>query len=113
MDEKPNESYVKFEHAEAVQIIVAALQSGTLKLPCNTAFHQKLQALADGEVKKASTFYRGENFSIDDILKGKYIDQFVIPARADGLYLLALFEALKTGISKKALSNYLMDAARE
>ena len=113
MGKDSNDGHVKLERGEALQVIVAALQGGALKLPCNTEFHEKLQALAAGEVKKVSPFYRGENFSIDDILKGKYIDQFVIPARADGLYLLALFEALETGISKKALSNYLMDAARE
>ncbi|WP_281523412.1 hypothetical protein [Turicimonas muris] len=115
MDEKPNEKHVNLTRTEAVQVIVAALQSGTLKLPCTTEFHQQLQKFAAGPTseKFGSTWYRGEKYSIDDILKGKYIDQFVIPARADGLYLLALFEALTVGISKEALSNYLMDAARQ
>lgn len=115
MDPKPNDDHVRLAHKEAVQVIVAPLQSGTLKLPCTTAFHEQLKKLATGSAfeKKANTWYRGENFSLDDILKGKYISQFVVPARADGLYLLAFLEALETGISKKALSNFLMDAARE
>lgn len=108
-----DQDYVNLTKEEALQVIVAALQSGALKLPCNTAFHQKLQALADREVKKASTVYRGENFSFDDILKKNYLSQFAVPARADGLYLLSLLEVLMSGISKKALSNFLIDVTRE
>ena len=115
MDPKSNENHVNLTRTEAVQVIVAALQSGTLKLPRTVEFHEMLQKFAAGPTseKLGSTWYKGERFSLDDVLKGKYIDQFVIPARADGLYLLALFEALTVGISKEALSNYLMDAARQ
>lgn len=113
MGKESNDDHVKLEREEAVQVIVAALQSGTLKLPCTTAFHQQLQNLAVGNIKKASSYYRGEEFSFDDILNGNYISQFAVPVRADGLFLLAFLEVLTSGISKKALSNFLIDATRE
>ena len=41
------------------------------------------------------------------------MSQFVLPARADGLYLLSLFAVLTEGVSKDTLADLGLTAATE
>lgn len=102
---------VMLEPEQAVMLIAAALQSGSLKLPYSTAFPDKLsKALKSGSIE---TFIRKDQVSVQEVLDGRLMSQFVLPARADGLYLLSLFAVLTEGISKDALANLGLTAATE
>lgn len=108
MDEN---NVVNMSKAEAAMVIAAALQGGSLKLPYSTAFPDKLsKALKSGSIE---TFVRKDQVPVQEVLDGRLMSQFVLPARADGLYLLSLFAVLTEGVSKDTLADLGLTAATE
>lgn len=110
MDEdSKNSNLIKLERREAIGLISAALQGGSLKLPFAASFPERIIESNEGEIFKP--FLRKENVTLKEVVDGKVMDQFVIPARADGLYLLSLLAVLTEGISKDALADLGLTAA--
>lgn len=97
---------ISFTKDDAIQVISAALQGGALKLPFAASFPDRIIKTKEGEFFKP--YLRKENVTLKEVVDGKVMDQFVIPARADGLYLLSL---LMEGISKDALADLGLTAA--
>lgn len=110
-ESKTNENVVKMTETDAVAVIAAALQSGSLKLPYSTAFPDKLSKALNS--KSFETFVRKDQVPVQDALDGRLMSQFVIPARADGLYLLSLFAVLTEGVPKDTLADLGLTAATE
>lgn len=114
MEEKMAESktnVVKMTETDAATVIAAALRSGTLKLPYATAFSQELsKALVSGSYE---TIVRHDKVPVQEVLDGRLMSQFALPARADGLYLLSLFAVLTEGVSKDTLADLRLTAATE
>lgn len=104
-----NSNLIKLEKDEAIGLISTALQGGALKLPFAASFPERIIESNEGEIFKP--FLRKENVTIKEVVDGKVMDQFVIPARADGLYLLSLLAVLMEGISKDALADLGLTAA--
>lgn len=110
-ESKTNENVVKMTETDAATVIAAALRSGTLKLPYATAFPKKLsEGLASGSYE---IFIRHDKVPVQEVLDGRLMSQFVLPARADGLYLLSLFAVLTEGVSKDTLADLGLTAATE
>jgi hypothetical protein len=111
-DESQN-TRVFMEKEEALQVICAALQGGALKLPFATEFHDHIKK--PQEDLKFETFFRGIQYLIDGrnecVTGGDLMDQFMVPAYSDGLYLLTLLAVLTGGISKEAFSDLAKAAA--
>lgn len=111
-DESQN-ARVFMEKEEALQVICAALQGGALKLPFATEFHDHIKK--PQEDLKFETFFRGIQYPIDGrnecVTGGDLMDQFMVPAYSDGLYLLTLLAVLTGGISKEAFSDLAKAAA--
>ena len=106
-----NDKVVKMSKVEATRVISAALQGGSLKLPYATAFSQELsKALVSGSYE---TMVRHDKVPVQEILDGRLMSQFVLPARADGLYLLSLYAVLTEGVSKDTLADLGLTAATE
>lgn len=108
-EDSKNSNLISLEKAEAIALISAALQGGALKLPFAASFPDRIIQSNEGEIFKP--FLRKENVTIKEVVDGKVMDQFVIPARADGLYLLSLLAVLTEGISKDALADLGLTAA--
>ena len=102
---------VMLEPEQAVMLIAAALQSGSLKLPYSTAFPQKLSEAL--ESRSIETWVRHDKVPVQEVLDGRLMSQFVLPARADGLYLLSLFAVLTEGVPKDTLADLGLTAATE
>ena len=101
---------VKMTETDAATVIAAALRSGTLKLPYATAFSQELsKALVSGSYE---TIVRHDKVPVQEVLDGRLMSQFALPARAD-LYLLSLFAVLTEGVSKDTLADLRLTAATE
>lgn len=108
-EDSKNSNLIKLEKDEAIGLISAALQGGALKLPFAASFPERIIESNEGEIFKP--FLRKENVTIKEVVDGKVMDQFVIPARADGLYLLSLLAVLMEGISKDALADLGLTAS--
>lgn len=110
-DESQN-TRVFMEKEEAIQVICAALQGGALKLPFATEFHDHIKKAPDG--LKFETFARAI-YPVDGcngyMISGRMMDQFMVPAYSDGLYLLTLLAVLTGGINEKAFSDLAAAAA--
>ena len=100
---------ISFTKDDAIKLISAALQGGALKLPFAASFPDRIIKTKEGEFFKP--YLRKENVTLKEVVDGKVMDQFVIPARADGLYLLSLLAVLMEGISKDALADLGLTAA--
>lgn len=100
---------ISLEKAEAIALISAALRGGALKLPFAASFPDRIIKTKEGEFFKP--YLRKENVTLKEVVDGKVMDQFVIPARADGLYLLSLLAVLMEGISKDALADLGLTAS--
>lgn len=87
-ESKTNENVVKMTETGAVRVIAAALQSGVLKLPYSTAFPQKLSEAL--ESRSIETWVRHDKVPVQEILDGRLMSQFVLPARADA-FIFFLF----------------------
>ena len=110
-ESKTNENVVKMTETGGVRGIAAALQSGVLKLPYSTAFPQKLSEAL--ESRSIETWVRHDKVPVQEVLDGRLMSQFVLPARADGLYLLSLFAVLTEGVPKDTLADLGLTAATE
>ena len=108
-EDSENSNLIKLEKDEAIGLISAALQGGALKLPFAASFPERIIQTKEGEFFKP--YLRKENVTLKEVVDGKVMDQFVIPARADGLYLLSLLAVLTEGISKEALADLGLTAA--
>lgn len=108
MDE---DKVVKMSKVEATRVISAALQGGSLKLPYATAFSQELTKASESGFFE--TRVRHDKVPVQEVLDGRLMSQFVLPARADGLYLLSLFAVLTEGVPKETLADLGLTAARE
>lgn len=108
-EDSKNSNLINLEKDEAIGLISAALQGGALKLPFAASFPERIIESNEGEIFKP--FLRKENVTIKEVVDGKVMDQFVIPARADGLYLLSLLAVLMEGISKDALADLGLTAS--
>lgn len=108
-DNSTSSNLISFTKDDAIQLISAALQGGALKLPFAASFPDRIIQSKEGEFFKP--YLRKENVTLKEVVDGKVIDQFVIPARADGLYLLSLLAVLTEGISKDALADLGLTAA--
>lgn len=111
-DESQN-TRVFMEKEEAIQVICAALQGGALKLPFATEFRDHIKKAPDG--LKFETFARAIQYPVDGcngyMISGRMMDQFMVPAYSDGLYLLTLLAVLTGGINEKAFSDLAAAAA--
>lgn len=108
-EDSKNSNQITLTKGEAIALISAALQGGALKLPFAASFPDRIIQSNEGEIFKP--FLRKENVTIKEVVDGKVMDQFVIPARADGLYLLSLLAVLMEGISKDALADLGLTAS--
>lgn len=108
-DNSTSSNLINLEKTEAIALIAAALQGGALKLPFAASFPERIIESNEGEIFKP--FLRKENVTLKEVVDGKVMDQFVIPARADGLYLLSLLAVLMEGISKDALADLGLTAS--
>lgn len=111
-DESQN-TRVFMEKEEAIQVICAALQGGALKLPFATEFHDHVKKSQEGLTFES--FARGLKYPVGGIngymVSGRLMDQFMVPAYSDGLYLLTLLAVLTGGINEKAFSDLAAAAA--
>lgn len=108
-EDSKNSNLINLDKDKAIDLISAALQGGALKLPFAASFPERIIESNEGEIFKP--FLRKENVTIKEVVDGKVMDQFVIPARADGLYLLSLLAVLMKGISKDALADLGLTAS--
>lgn len=108
-EDSKNSNLINLEKGEAIGLISAALQGGALKLPFAASFPDRIIKTKEGEFFKP--YLRKENVTLKEVVDGKVMDQFVIPARADGLYLLSLLAVLMEGISKDALADLGLTAS--
>lgn len=108
-EDSKNSNLINLEKGEAIQLISAALQGGALKLPFAASFPERIIESNGGEIFKP--FLRKENVTLKEVVDGKVMDQFVIPARADGLYLLSLYAVLTEGVSKDTLADLGLTAS--
>lgn len=108
-EESKSSNPISFTKDEAIQLISVALQGGALKLPFAASFPERIIQTKEGEFFKP--FMRKGKVTLKEVVDGEVMDQFVIPARADGLYLLSLLAVLTEGISKDALADLGLTAA--
>lgn len=106
-ESKTNENVVKMTETGAVRVIAAALQSGVLKLPYSTAFPQKLSEAL--ESRSIETWVRHDKVPVQEVLDGRLMSQFVLPARADGLYLLR-FHGYSSGSPARLRDRIMMQS---
>ncbi len=90
-----------FERDDAVQLIIAAVQSGAIKLPFSAAFHaEKLDKLLKQELNRSLGGYLPADYLRS--MEGKYLAcEYADIARKDALYLLTLLQTLVVGITKE------------
>jgi hypothetical protein len=108
-EDSKNSNLINLDKDKAIDLISAALQGGALKLPFAASFPDRIIKTKEGEFFKP--YLRKENVTLKEVVDGKVMDQFVIPARADGLYLLSLLAVLMEGISKDALADLGLTAS--
>ena len=101
----------KMKPEDALQVLCAALQGGTLKLPFGGSFHEKLSECLENGDFRAGIILKG----LDG---GKVISRNVaanaaVYAQADVVYLLTLFAGLQRGISAQELTNFFTSVANE
>lgn len=105
-DESQN-TRVFMEKEEAIQVICAALQGGALKLPFATEFHDHIKKAPDG--LKFETFARAIQYPVDGcngyMISGRMMDQFMVPAYSDGLYLLTHRRNQRKGFLRSGCSG--------
>ena len=83
------EKSIKFSKEQAVQIICAALQSGTITLPFGKEIHCALLEALKG---------KSQGINSDDIVERLIDDDLEPCACADAVYLLTFYRRLIDGI---------------
>ncbi|WP_288345053.1 hypothetical protein [uncultured Duodenibacillus sp.] len=101
-----------FTHAEAVQIILAGINTGAIKFPFTGSFSkEKAEEMLKGTLCQARSGERTEERFREDV--GYALSyEFANLARKDAIYLLSLLQTLVVGLTKEEAEGITARAFR-